>query len=159
MEEEKLSRRGFACRLAQAAVGGSIAARTLAWAQGGADGVVVVDLEHEDFAALRKVGGAVKVEVEGRDWPVIVVRVSEEILAAYSSKCTHWGCEVELPDELGIVRCPCHTSRFDWRGKLIDGQAQEDLHQVAVEIGKVSTAVADKSWGRIKNGQDKERMR
>ena len=26
-----------------------------------------------------------------------------------------------------IVRCPCHTSRFDREGQLIDGEAQESL--------------------------------
>ena len=49
----------------------------------------------------------------------------------------------------GDVRCPCHTSRFDREGQLIDGEAQEDLLRVEIEI-QAATAVERRSWGRIK---------
>lgn len=150
MKEGRLSRRGFACRLAQVAVGGSVATQTLAWAAQSADGPVIIDLSDAQFAPLLLAGGAVKVAVEGQDLPVIVTRVNETTFAAFSSECTHWGCEVDLPDEKEIVRCPCHTSRFDIRGQLIDGEASGDLPAVAIEIRTAATAVATQSWGQIK---------
>ena len=155
MDGEKLSRRGFACRLAQVAVGGAAAARTLVWAQGDVEERLIVDLSEDRFAPLREVGGAVKVEVDGQYLPVIVVRVKVELLVAYSSECTHWGCEVDMPDEQGIVYCPCHASSFDLRGKLIDGSAAGDLESIAVEMRSVSTAVESNSWGRLKQGNEK----
>lgn len=42
-------------------------------------------------------------------------------------RCPHMGCSLEWnPDELSWD-CPCHGSRFDSDGKLIDNPAQEDL--------------------------------
>lgn len=42
-------------------------------------------------------------------------------------RCPHMGCQLEWnPDELSWD-CPCHGSRFDYRGKLIDNPAQENL--------------------------------
>ncbi len=42
-------------------------------------------------------------------------------------KCTHMGCALEWnPDELSWD-CPCHGSRFDGDGKVIDNPAIEDL--------------------------------
>lgn len=42
-------------------------------------------------------------------------------------RCPHMGCALEWnPDELSWD-CPCHGSRFDIHGKLIDNPAQEDM--------------------------------
>lgn len=47
-----------------------------------------------------------------------------------SAKCPHMGCELEWnPDELSWD-CPCHGSRFDYDGNLIDNPAQVDKHSV-----------------------------
>lgn len=44
-----------------------------------------------------------------------------------STRCPHLGCQLEWnPDELSWD-CPCHGSRFDYLGKLIDNPATEDL--------------------------------
>jgi len=51
---------------------------------------------------------------EGRTFPV-------------PTRCPHLGCELAFnPDETSWD-CPCHGSRFDHTGKLLDGPAQEDL--------------------------------
>lgn len=43
------------------------------------------------------------------------------------TRCPHLGCQLEWnPDELSWD-CPCHGSRFDYRGNLIDNPAQEDI--------------------------------
>jgi glycine/D-amino acid oxidase-like deaminating enzyme/nitrite reductase/ring-hydroxylating ferredoxin subunit len=42
-------------------------------------------------------------------------------------RCPHLGCQLEWnPDELSWD-CPCHGSRFDYDGRILDGPAQEDL--------------------------------
>ena len=42
-------------------------------------------------------------------------------------RCPHMGCALEWnPDELSWD-CPCHGSRFDSNGKLMDNPAQVDL--------------------------------
>lgn len=43
-----------------------------------------------------------------------------------SARCPHMGCELEWnPDELSWD-CPCHGSRYDYMGKLIDCPAQKE---------------------------------
>lgn len=44
-----------------------------------------------------------------------------------STRCPHLGCQLEWnPDELSWD-CPCHGSRFDYKGALIDNPAQEEI--------------------------------
>ena len=45
-----------------------------------------------------------------------------------STKCPHLGCEVKWnPDELSWD-CPCHGSRFDYKGNWIESPAQRGLN-------------------------------
>ncbi|QHI72754.1 FAD-dependent oxidoreductase [Aminipila terrae] len=44
-----------------------------------------------------------------------------------STRCTHLGCQLEWnPDELSWD-CPCHGSRFDYKGNLINNPAMKDI--------------------------------
>ena len=46
-----------------------------------------------------------------------------------STKCPHLGCELTYnPDEQSFD-CPCHGSRFDYHGNLIDGPAMEGIQK------------------------------
>ena len=42
-------------------------------------------------------------------------------------KCPHMGCQLEWNPDEKSWDCPCHGSRFDCRGRLLDGPAQTDL--------------------------------
>lgn len=42
-------------------------------------------------------------------------------------KCPHLGCQLEWNPDEKSWDCPCHGSRFDYRGKLLEGPAQTDL--------------------------------
>lgn len=66
-----------------------------------------------------------------------IVSVQGEKLGVYKAKngdifaidprCPHLGCQLEWnPDSLSW-ECPCHGSRFDFRGRLLDGPAQSRL--------------------------------
>ena len=112
---------------------------------------IVVDLDDPRFAPLAEVGGAMKVVPEGSFEPVIVVRLSEDELIAFSSACPHWGCEVSLPDEEGLIACSCHESYFDIEGRYLTGPAEEDLPRVKLVL-EAGTAVRRRSWGRVKDG-------
>lgn len=46
---------------------------------------------------------------------------------ALDTKCPHLGCQLEWNADEKSWDCPCHGSRFDYKGKLIDNPAQEDL--------------------------------
>jgi nucleotide-binding universal stress UspA family protein/nitrite reductase/ring-hydroxylating ferredoxin subunit len=52
-------------------------------------------------------------------------------LVALSRKCTHLGCSVEWNPSASTWDCPCHGSRYDARGKVIQGPAPRDLEVLA----------------------------
>lgn len=44
-----------------------------------------------------------------------------------STKCPHMGCQLEFNSDEHTWECPCHGSRFDHTGKLLNNPANEDL--------------------------------
>jgi Rieske Fe-S protein len=110
---------------------------------------VRIDLEDPRFAALDQVGGAVKVTPRGSFEAIIVVRLAEDEFRAFSSTCPHFSCEVSLPDDDGIISCPCHDSTFDRQGRYIQGPAEADLRPVPLTVSP-QTVVRDQTWGQVK---------
>lgn len=85
---------------------------------------------HTEIDALPNGHGGV-VEYEGKK--VGVYKTSEGETFIVSTRCPHLGCQVEWnPDELSWD-CPCHGSRFDFEGKLINNPAQTNLSPTKVE--------------------------
>ena len=97
--------------------------------------VLRIDLQDKEYAALNRSGGALYVDVAGEALPVIVHRISETEFAAFSSRCTHAGCKVDLPED-GRVVCTCHNSVFDGRGMRESGPASRDLEKYSATIKK-----------------------
>lgn len=44
-----------------------------------------------------------------------------------TTRCPHLGCELQFNPDEHTWECPCHGSRFDYRGRLLDGPAQTDI--------------------------------
>ena len=55
-----------------------------------------------------------------------------EPLALYS-RCTHQSCLIRWEDGDGEFHCPCHGSRFDREGLVVQGPAERPLERMAVE--------------------------
>ncbi len=45
-----------------------------------------------------------------------------------STKCTHLGCQLEWNQDELSWDCPCHGSRFDYKGKIINNPALKNLN-------------------------------
>ncbi|WP_313693095.1 FAD-dependent oxidoreductase [Halorarum halobium] len=56
-----------------------------------------------------------------------VSRADDGDLRAVSAVCPHMGCLVSWNDGEGTWDCPCHGSRFEADGRVIDGPAVADL--------------------------------
>jgi nitrite reductase/ring-hydroxylating ferredoxin subunit len=74
--------------------------------------------------------GAV-IRVRGEQWAVY--RDEAGTLQALSARCTHLGCIVRFNDAEGAWECPCHGSRFDVDGSVIQGPANKPLQHKDVE--------------------------
>lgn len=90
-----------------------------------------MDLGRRFFASAREEIGELGagrggiVESEGEK--IGVYKDPQGQIFAVRPVCPHLGCQLEWnPDELSWD-CPCHGSRFDYRGELLDGPAQSSL--------------------------------
>ncbi len=71
-------------------------------------------------------------EVDGQT--VGAYRAPDGTVHAVSLNCTHMGCTVKWNSAETTWDCPCHGSRFDCDGAVLDGPAVRPLSQVEVEI-------------------------
>lgn len=110
------------------------AATTASAAAGGAGGQVLAQL------ADVPVGGAIAgTAPDGQ--AILITQPTAGTAAAFSSVCTHQGCQV-APQGSELV-CPCHASKFDLAtGAPLGGPAQQPLAAVAVTVrdGAIVTA-------------------
>ena len=105
MENKNFSRRAFLVK-----AGSSVAALTVSSAVLGSGvramsralpaeaGPITLDLKNDEYKVLAEAGGAMKIPdsfMGGK--PIIVIRTSDSAVSAFSSRCTHWGCELPLP--------------------------------------------------------------
>lgn len=82
-----------------------------------------------------------------------VVRANGGKLAAYrdigglvqavSATCTHLGCVVSFNPAETTWDCPCHGSRFDVEGNVIEGPAVRNLDKVVLPESVLSTDTAE----------------
>lgn len=56
---------------------------------------------------------------------IVVLRISGYEFVALSLICTHLGCRVRKARD--GFECPCHGSRYDLQGKVINGPAAKSL--------------------------------
>ena len=62
-----------------------------------------------------------------KDMGISIKGLTKGHLTNKTPKCQHLGCALKWNDDEKTWECPCHGSRFDENGKLIDEPAQTDL--------------------------------
>lgn len=101
-----------------------------------------VTLQRADYPDLEEIGGVAKVPTSdsGFKFPIFIYRSGEEEFVAYSSECTHFGCEVELSG--AGYECPCHGSTFSIEGDVTNGPAKQDLVKFEVTHDEATITLA-----------------
>jgi Rieske Fe-S protein len=137
MDSDKVTRREFLANVGKTAIAAAVVSPVLGFeaeAKKAPMAPITLDVTKAEYAALAQAGGAIKIpNPQDKKKPIIVSRLSETSVAAYSSKCTHFGCEVPLPAN-NEIKCQCHGSMFDAAGKVTHGPASKDLAQFAATI-------------------------
>jgi cytochrome b6-f complex iron-sulfur subunit len=64
---------------------------------------------------------------------------------ALSATCTHLGCLTAWKQDLGIIACPCHGSKFNRRGIKTDGPAPKPLAWLKVWVSDDGDLLVDRS--------------
>jgi cytochrome b6-f complex iron-sulfur subunit len=70
---------------------------------------------------------------------------AEEGLFALSAVCTHLGCLTAWNQDLGIIACPCHGSKFTRTGEKIEGPAPEPLPWLKTWVSDEGDLMVDRS--------------
>jgi cytochrome b6-f complex iron-sulfur subunit len=68
--------------------------------------------------------------------PAVLIHTASGF-SALSLVCTHLGCTVEA-DSRGFA-CPCHGSRFDMNGDVVQGPAKTSLRSLRVQATEQGT--------------------
>ena len=90
-------------------------------------------IEGLKITALKQVGGSQKVsdrevlDALNAGGAILLVRVDKKTVAANTIACTHQQCDVAYNDRRESLDCPCHGSRFDLNGKVVQGPAGRPL--------------------------------
>lgn len=92
----------------------------------GPDANFTLDLNNSANAALGTAGGSVHSN------GVLVMRTGSNSFAAVAEKCTHQGCTVGYSGGNNRVECPCHGSKFNTDGGVINGPAAKPLRKYTV---------------------------
>jgi Rieske Fe-S protein len=127
--ENCLNRRAFLAKSAAAAAAAALATGCgngvfgppLPSNSGGSipSGTVTITVSH--FPDLATVNQLVQIDLERA-----VKRTGASSFLALSTICTHQGCDAAV-NASNQVECPCHGSRFDSNGAVVNGPATQPL--------------------------------
>jgi cytochrome b6-f complex iron-sulfur subunit len=74
---------------------------------------------------------------------VYIVRTNEGGFYAVSAVCTHLGCITIWNPEANQIQCPCHGSKFQRDGKVVQGPAPKPLPHYALHLMPDGTLLVD----------------
>ncbi len=89
---------------------------------------IILDLNDPENAELKNIEGFVYKN------DVIIIRTGANDYTALSAICTHQGCIVSYNASTNELPCPCHGSKYNLSGKVLNGPAQANLEQYMVNV-------------------------
>lgn len=90
---------------------------------------VIIDVSSNAGAALRSTGGWLL--ITGAQ--VLAVNIGGGTIRAFTSVCTHQGCDTSWGFSNNLFTCSCHGSQFDTGGGVVRGPASRDLEEFIVD--------------------------
>jgi cytochrome b6-f complex iron-sulfur subunit len=89
---------------------------------------VTIDLNSDAGSPLKASGGWLLI----RDAQVLAVNVDGTNIRAFTSVCTHQGCDTSWQFSNSLFTCSCHGSQFNTSGSVVRGPANQDLAEFEV---------------------------
>ena len=89
--------------------------------------------------ALATVGGAA--QVQSPEGSFLVTRTSQDTFTAVTATCTHEACAITGLSG-GTYVCPCHGSRFNSGGQVLNGPATVSLRTFATSFSGDTLSIA-----------------
>jgi len=86
------------------------------------------------FPSLANPGNGLVVAVHGGS-PIVVIRKDAGSAVALSAVCTHEACTIEFDPTTAGATCPCHGSKYDAAGNVMNGPASHSLQLFPASVG------------------------
>jgi cytochrome b6-f complex iron-sulfur subunit len=95
---------------------------------------VTLDLSQPANQALQNVGGTLALGANTLDSQgILLIRAKADEVYAYTRRCTHQGCTIGAFSN-GISTCPCHGSKYNTSGGVVNGPATASLKQYTTQL-------------------------
>ena len=120
---------------------------TLGWALSGCDSSSMTEVEQPaEDGGITIEGNTITLDLTGSEAGVvaeaggflllssahtIILNPSGDAIRAFTSICTHQGCDVNSFRN-GTIVCPCHGSQYDTNGEVVQGPAPNPLREFDV---------------------------
>jgi Rieske Fe-S protein len=65
---------------------------------------------------------------------ILVIHPEKDKFVALDIKCTHRNCDLGFSSEEKLLVCPCHGSKFDLSGAVLNGPATKPLNYYHAEL-------------------------
>ncbi len=75
---------------------------------------------------------------------IYIIRAAEGFYAL-NAVCTHLGCVTAWKQDLGIIACPCHGSKFNRDGGKVEGPAPKPLPWLKMWLTDEGDLMVDRS--------------
>lgn len=98
---------------------------------------VTIDLSHNSVSRLKNSGEWLLITQAN----TLVVNVDGEVIRAFTSVCTHQGCNTNWKFQDSLFECTCHGSRFNTSGAVVRGPANQDLDEFDVSISGIELTI------------------
>ncbi|MDZ7764643.1 MAG: Rieske (2Fe-2S) protein [Melioribacteraceae bacterium] len=96
---------------------------------------LTIDISLPENSSLQTVGGLLTLSSNDIDpQGIFLYRQSESSVIAFSRECTHERCQVGAFGSNEIAACPCHGSRYDKLGNVVNGPAASSLRRYNTEL-------------------------
>ena len=86
-----------------------------------------IDIPEESLESIQRGHGGI-VEYNGQKTGVY--KDNDGKVFTVSSKCAHLGCELHWNDDELTWDCPCHGSRYDYKGNWIESPTNKSLDEI-----------------------------
>lgn len=86
-----------------------------------------IDIPEESVENIQRGHGSI---IEYKGQKAGVYKDDDGNIFAVSTKCAHLGCELHWNDDELSWDCPCHGSRYDYKGNWIESPANKSIHNI-----------------------------
>ena len=126
------TRRKFCAGLILTSTGLMLAPTLTATAQ---NGMIAYPPRKIDGAELLLPGSSLYFNYPTTNDPAVLLRLNDSEYRAYSRRCSHAGCSVEVDAQSRCLQCPCHRGMYDARmGHVMFGPPRRPLDEIVLEM-------------------------